>query len=138
MRAQDGKQVSEERKEMIVKLVNENPHISVLELAERVGIKSSSNVHYHIRRLMKAGRIQWLGTVKMRGKNLPEHMANRWEKGLVKLRKMSRQEEAERIEMVARKAEGAGKNGEEDPGDDVVRIVRGQLFRNWRITGCKF
>jgi len=124
-------------KEKIVELVNENPRISVLELAEKLRIKSSSNVHYHIRRLMKAGRIHWLGKVRMRGKNLPEHMAKRWEKGLVKLPRHSPEEEAALIEKVVLKAQGSGKNGEEDPGDDVVRIQRGHLFRNWRIVGHK-
>jgi predicted ArsR family transcriptional regulator len=125
-------------KEKIVELVNENPRISVLELAEKLNIKSSSNVHYHIRRLMKAGRIHWLGKVKMRGKNLPSAMAKRWEKGLVKLPRHTREEEAALIEKVVQKAQGSGKNGEEDPGDDVVRFTKGYLFKNWRLRGCRY
>ena len=122
--------VSEPTKEKIVKLVNENPFISVNELAEKIGIHNSSNMHYHLRRLEKAGRIHWQGTVKNRGKNLPSAMAKRWEKGLVKLPRHTPEEEAELIEKVVQKAQGSGKNGEEDPGDDVIRFTKGYLFKN--------
>lgn len=130
--------MNEPTKEKIVRLVNANPKISVKEIAKIIGIQNSSNIHYHIRRLEKAGRIHWQGTIFNRGKNLPEHMAKRWEKGLVKLPRLTQAEQDARIEMVARKAEGAGKSGELDPGDDVVRFTKGFLFRNWRLRGCRF
>lgn len=133
-----GPTVSEPTKEIIVKLVNANPAITVKELAEKIGIQNTSNIHYHIRRLEKAGRIHWQGTLFNRGRNLPEHMAKRWEKGLVKLPRHTREEEEALIEKVVRKAQGSGKNGEEDPGDDVVRFTKGYLFKNWRLRGCRF
>ena len=130
--------VKGQTKEKIVKLINEDPTITLKALTEKIGIKNASNIHYHIRKLEKDGLIHWQGTLFNRGKNLPSAMQKRWEKGLVKLPRLTQAEQDARIEMVARKAEGAGKTGEQDPGDDVVRFTKGFLFKNWRLRGCRF
>ena len=130
--------VKGQTEEKIVKLVNEDPTISLKALAKKIGIQNASNIHYHIRKLEAAGRIHWQGVMYSRGKKLPSTLRKRWEKGLVKLPRLTQAEQDARIEMVARKAEGAGKTGELDPGDDVVRFAKGFLFKNWRLRGCRF
>ena len=130
--------VKGQTEEKIVKLVNEDPTISLKALAEKIGIQNASNIHYHIRKLEAAGRINWKGVMYSRGKKLPSTLRKRWEKGLVKLPRHTREEEEALIEKVVRKAQGSGKNGEEDPGDDVVRFTKGYLFKNWRLRGCRF
>ena len=56
----------------------------------------------------------------------------------MKLPRHTREQEAALIEQVVKKAEGAGKSGELDPGDDVIRIQRLTLFRTGAIRGHRF
>jgi SOS-response transcriptional repressor LexA len=125
--------IDQPRREKIAELVNANPRISLKELAEAVHIDNTSNIHYHIRRLEKKGLVQWQGSVRKHAPQSERAKQLRWNKGFVRLPKMTLQQLNERIEMVAKKAEGAGLTGEPDPSEDVVRIIRGRLFRNDRI-----
>ena len=96
--------VNASTKSKIETLVKRNPHISCRELAEQVGIASLSNIHYHLRRLMKAGRIQWLGKIRTHGPPSTETIEQRWKRGALTMPKLTRTEQNARIEMVARKA----------------------------------
>lgn len=102
-----GRSVDESTKLKIERLVKENPHISCRELAEQVGIASFSNIHYHLRRLMKAGRIEWLGSSGTRGPLTAESVEQRWKRGDLKMPKLTKAEQDARIEMVVRKAQSS-------------------------------
>jgi predicted transcriptional regulator len=58
MLRRDFQTIDQPTREKIVGLVHANPRISVHELAETLGIKSASNIHYHIRRLEAKGLIE--------------------------------------------------------------------------------
>lgn len=128
----------EPTRERIVKIVQAYPTMPLKEIADRLGIQSPGNIHYHIRRLEDQGRIKWLGTApKRRRPEGAKRKRSRWERGDVKLPRLSAERQAELIEQVVRNAQGSGKEGEEFVGEDVVRIARGKLFRNDRMRASR-
>ena len=121
----------------IVKLVRHNPQVSCSELCRMLGITSPSNVHYHIKRLQKRGLIEWSGKFRTRGPESPERQEQRRQRGDAQMPRYTKAEMAERIEMVARKAESAAAVGCDaaDAHEDVVRFIHRIQVR--RLTAHK-
>lgn len=90
-------------RDMILKLVQANPQITMQELMEATCIQCSTNIHYHLRKLREAGLVEGLKISEQRV-YLKRAIRSREERGDVKLRKMSKAEEQARIEMVVQKA----------------------------------
>lgn len=128
-------QVGEPTREKIVKLVNANPRISLKEIAAAVHISDASNIHYHVRRLEKAGLIKWLGSQPYRGKRPPAVAQKRNAEGMEKLPKLSKAQLAANIEKVVAKAREREAGISLGPNEDVLSLVNGTLFRS--IGACK-
>ena len=90
-------------RETILKLVQDNPQITMQELMEATCIQCTTNIHYHLRKLREAGLVEGLKISEQRV-YLKRATRSREERGEVKLRKMSKAEEQARIEMVVQKA----------------------------------
>lgn len=127
MRPQNNK----ERKtsERLIKLVQADPTLSLEQLRIRLQLSSTSNVHYHLRRLQAAGKIQWRGSVRRRGNETPANRQRRLERGDVPLPKLTEAQLQRNMNRVVAQAQAR----ERTPSVDVVQISASPLFHNDRL-----
>lgn len=109
---------------VILKMVQENPQVSMAELCKAVHMQSPSNIQYHLSRLTDEGLIDWKGSTGTKKKAREQREGGRWRRGDVTMRRMSKKEQMERIEAVVAKAQQAV--SDQQLAFREERIVRGE------------
>lgn len=111
-------------REKIRQLVDADPQISLQALCKATHMRRSSNVRFHLNKLEAEGLIRWQGAPTKKRK-ISEQV--RWQRGIAVLPKMTKAEQAARIEMVAKKALSSQPSviREMSPNEDVIRALFG-------------